>query len=224
MASRQRRRNRITSDKPRGWLRLALLLVLLLAGAAALLAGCATTAPPKTQTELCLIFDEHRDWYRQARSAEQRWGTPIAIKMAFVQQESAFDARARPRRGRVLGLFPGRPVSTAYGYAQAVDAAWDDYRAATGRRFARRNHMADALDFIGWYNDVSHRRLGIPLTETRHLYYAYHEGHAGYRLGNWQEKAWLQRVAGRVEERAQIYQRQLEQCESRLNRRWWQLG
>lgn len=203
------------------WRRLLLALVLVPGGLGALLIGCATT-PPANQTQLCAIFDQQPRWYRLAAESEARWGTPIAIQMAFVQQESSFQARARPPRGRVLGVLPGRRASSAFGYAQAIDAAWEDYRAATGRRFARRSNMADALDFIGWYNHVSHRRLGIPLTDARHLYYAYHEGHGGYRRGTWRQKAWLQQVAGRVEQRAASYQQQLATCEARFARRgWW---
>jgi len=203
------------------WRRLLIALLVVPGALATLLIGCATT-PPTNQTQLCTIFDQQPRWYRHAAESEARWGTPVAIQMAFVQQESSFQARARPPRGRVLGFLPGRHVSSAFGYAQAIDAAWDDYRAATGRRFARRSNMADALDFIGWYNHVSHRRLGIPLTDARHLYFAYHEGHGGYRRGTWRQKAWLQQVAGRVEQRAASYQQQLATCEARFARRgWW---
>lgn len=194
-----------------------LLLVLLL------LAGCASR-PPQDQDNLCQIFSQHPRWYDHALASERRWGTPIAVQMAFVQQESSFRARARPDRNRVLGVIPGRRPSSARGFAQAQDPAWSDYQRATGNRRARRSNMADALDFIGWYNDVSHRRLGIAKNDAYRLYLAYHEGHTGYQRGGWRNNSQLQAIASRVDQRAMRYQRQLAGCEDQFRcRRWYQL-
>jgi len=187
-----------------------------------LLAGCAST-PPANQDNICAIFAEQPGWYDDARASERRWGTPIPVQMAFVQQESAFRSRAKPERRRFLGIFPGRRPSSARGYAQAQDPAWSDYQKATGRRFASRSDMRDALDFIGWYNNVSHQRLGLARSNAYDLYLAYHEGHGGYSRGSWRQKPELRRIASRVDERALRYQRQLAGCEDRLRcRRWYQ--
>ncbi|MCC5864406.1 MAG: lysozyme-like domain containing protein [Wenzhouxiangella sp.] len=186
-------------------------------------AGCATR-PPQDQDNLCNIFAENPRWYDHARASERRWGTPIAIQMAFVQQESSFRARVRPERRRHLGVIPGRRPSSARGYAQAQDPAWSDYQQATGNRRARRSNMADALDFIGWYNDVSHRRLGLAKNDAYHLYLAYHEGHTGFQRGAWRNNRQLQSIASRVDARALAYQRQLNGCEQRFRcRRWYQV-
>ncbi len=192
----------------------------------ALLTSCsAMRQPPRQQDDLCRIFGQHPRWYDHARASYQRWGTPIATQMAFVQQESAFRARARPERRRHLGFIPGRRPSSARGFAQAQDPAWQDYQQATGRRNARRGNMADALDFIGWYNDVSQRRLGLAKTDAFHLYLAYHEGHSGFRRGGWRSNRGLQNIASRVDQRAVDYQRQLDRCERRFRcRRWYQVG
>ncbi|MGY6629772.1 MAG: transglycosylase SLT domain-containing protein [Wenzhouxiangella sp.] len=188
-----------------------------------LLAGCASR-PPQDQDNLCQIFSQHPRWYDHALASERRWGTPIAVQMAFVQQESSFRARARPERNRVLGVIPGRRPSSARGFAQAQDPAWSDYQRATGNRRARRSNMADALDFIGWYNDVSHRRLGIAKNDAYRLYLAYHDGHTGYQRGGWRNNSQLQAIASRVDQRAMRYQRQLTACEDQFRcRRWYQV-
>jgi len=187
-----------------------------------LMSGCAS-APPRQQDNICSIFSEYPRWYDHARASEKQWGTPIPIQMAVVQQESSFRARARPERRRILGIIPGRRPSSARGYAQAQDPAWEDYQKATGSRLARRSNMADALDFIGWYNDVSHRRLGLSKNDAYNLYLAYHEGHTGYQRGNWRSNRGLQSIARRVQERAAAYSHQLPACESKLRcRRWYQ--
>ena len=191
--------------------------------AAIVMSGCASR-PPQQQDNICSIFREQPRWYDHARASERRWGTPIAVQMAFVQQESSFRARARPERNRILGFIPGRRPSSARGYAQAQDPAWQDYQQATGNRRARRSNMADALDFIGWYNDVSHRRLGLSKTDAYHLYLAYHEGHTGFQRGAWRNNRQLRAIASRVDQLAMNYSRQLPACESRLRcRRWYQI-
>jgi hypothetical protein len=197
--------------------------VALFAGLALLLAGCSTN-PPRDQANLCNIFEENPRWYDHARAAEKNWGTPIAVKMSFIQQESSFRARARPERRRFLGIFPGRRPSSARGYAQAQDPAWQDYVKATGKMRARRSNIADALDFIGWYNDISHRRLGLAKNDAYNLYLAYHDGHTGYQRGGWRNNRQLQSIASRVDERALTYERQLNSCQDQLRcRRWYQV-
>lgn len=197
----------------------ALTLTLL---AAALAGGCATVPPQKTDN-ICAIFDHAPKWYDHAKRSEARWGTPVAVQIAFVNQESSFRHNVRPPRGRWLGVIPKPRSSSAYGYAQAQSPAWSDYQKATGRRGARRSDIADALDFIGWYNDVSNRRLGIAKHDAQHLYLAYHEGHGGYSRQAYLAKPQVVTVAGRVDRQARIYGEQLRTCEQRFRcRRFYQ--
>jgi hypothetical protein len=124
----------------------------------------------------------------------------------------------------LLGFIPLPRSSSAYGYAQAQDPAWQEYTDAIGYRAARRSNIRDALDFIGWYNDVSHQRLGLPKTDAQRLYLAYHEGHGGYARGSWRNKPQLQTIARRVAQRADTYATQLAGCEDRFRcRRFYQI-
>ncbi|MFU8815470.1 MAG: hypothetical protein ACNA7W_08990 [Pseudomonadales bacterium] len=184
-----------------------------------LLAGCSSN-PPRSPDDVCAIFDERPRWYRHAQAVEREWGLPVHITMAFVERESSYVARARPSRNRLLGIVPWRRPSSAYGYAQATNAAWEDYRNATGR-MARRRDFADAVDFIGWYNHRSARALGIGKTDAYHLYLAYHEGPSGYRSGNWRRSSQVQGYARKVQDRAARYQSQLARCEGDLGRGFW---
>jgi len=193
--------------------------------AALLLAGCATT-PPKQQDNLCEVFEQQPGWYDDAYTSERRWGVPIAVQMAIVQRESSFRPRAKPERTRLLGFIPWRRPSSAEGYAQAQDPAWQDYLEMTGRSrwFASRSDMSDALDFIGWYNYTSHQRLGIRRNDAYRLYLAYHEGHGGYQRGSWKDKPKVQQTAREVAERAEHYARQLPACEDRFRcAAWWKV-
>lgn len=186
------------------------------------LGGC-TTAPPRHTENICRVFEQYPQWYDDAHDAQQRWGTPIGVLMAFVRRESGFRQHARPKRPWFV-FIPLPRKSSAYGYAQIQDPAWHDYEKATGGWFKSRSDMTDALDFIGWYTDMTHRQLGISKWDAEHLYIAYHEGVGGYRSGRWRHNRHLLRTASGVGYRARLYQSQLKRCQTRLRcRHWYQL-
>ena len=182
----------------------------------AVCAGCATSPPSRT-TDICLIFEEKEDWYPATRKAEQRWGVPVPVQMAIIDRESSYVADARPPRYRLFGFIPlGRPTS-AYGYAQALDATWDRYREATGNSGADRDDFDDATDFVGWYVTQSQRELGIPRGDAYRQYLAYHEGQGGYRRGSYRQKPQLLKAARKVATEAGRYRRQLARCRPALD-------
>lgn len=187
------------------------------------LTACAS-APPQNSSNVCSIFEDRRSWYKAARKSEQRWGVPIEVNMAFIYQESAFRGRAKPPRRKFLGFIPGPRPSDAFGYAQALDNTWNDYRVAAGNWGARRSKFKDAIDFVGWYNDMSNDINGIRKEDAYNLYLAYHEGNGGFRNGTYKGKTWLLDTASSVQENAARYGSQLQGCESRLGRSWfWRL-
>ena len=145
---------------------------------ALILSSCANYKPTKIDN-ICQIFWGETDWYEDARASRNRWGTPITVMMAIMKQESSFRADVRPDRPKFL-FIPLPRKSSAYGYAQAQDPAWDDYKKATGNRGHDRDDFSDAINFIGWYTDKSHRRLGISKSDPFRQYLAYHEGWGGY--------------------------------------------
>lgn len=179
--------------------------------------GCATQ-PPRNPDHVCDIFRERPEWYDDAAAARDRWQVPIPVMMAIIRQESGFDADAKPPRTTCLFIFPGPRPSSAYGYPQALDTTWEDYRDAAGSAFADRDDFGDAVDFVGWYCHLSHMRCGIPKDDAYRLYLAYHEGHGGYNRGTWRNKAWLKRVAQGVQTRAIRYGRQIPACEGELGK------
>ena len=183
-----------------------------------LLFGCATTPPPKHVDNICEIFRENKKWYKSARKSYKKWGIPIYVQMALLHQESSFKAKARPPRTRCLWVFPGPRPSSAYGYAQAKDETWKEYRKSTGNRGADRDDFDDAVDFVGWYSNLSHKRSGISKKDPYRLYLAYHEGHGGYNRKSYNKKAWLLRVARKVQRRSDRYKSQLASCEGEFLR------
>ena len=186
----------------------------------ALAAGCASV--PSNPENLCAIFKERKSWHRAARAAEREWRIPMPVMMAVMYKESSYVHDARPPRTRLLWVIPWRRESSAYGFAQATDAAWQDYTRATGNRRGDRDDFGDAVDFVGWYLDRAHRQAGIRTTDARSLYLAYYAGVGGYQRGTWRNNAWLKGAAGAVAARSDRYSRQLANC--KLDRRWWWFG
>jgi len=182
--------------------------------------GC-TTAPPVNRDDICEIFEEKGGWYKDARQASRHWGTSIPVMMSFIYQESGFKARARPPRTKILWIIPGPRPASAYGYSQATNETWAAYKKATGSWGADRNDFDDAIDFVGWYNDRSHRTNKIAKSDAYHLYLAYHEGHGGFANNSYTKKKWLKDAAKQVSDRADKYAQQLKGCEKKLNRGWF---
>ncbi|MCG7578431.1 MULTISPECIES: lysozyme-like domain containing protein [unclassified Halomonas] len=200
-----------------GWLAVAAML---------LLSGCATFAPspPEDQTNICEIFREQPSWYDYAKESEEKWGTPIATQMAFIQRESSFRSHVRPDRKYYLGFIPGPRPSSAKGYAQAQDPVWGEYEDQAGSLFARRTHMKHATDFIGWYNARTRAQTGISLNNPEHLYYAYHEGAGGYQRGSYRSKPQVLNAGRQVASLSNRYQAQLNSCQAEFQcRKFYQV-
>ncbi len=172
----------------------------------------ASQGPPRNLENACQIKRDRPQWFAAMSRAQAQWGSPVHVQMATFYQESTFEPKARTPRKYFLGIFPAGRISSAYGYAQAIDGTWSWYKSETGKRRAKRDRFPDASDFMGWYMAKSTRDNGIPPEDAYGQYLAYHEGHAGYRRGTYRQKTWLQNTAAKVQARASRYQQQLRGC------------
>lgn len=187
-------------------LRATALIVLLTA------CGGGNFSAPRNLDNACSIVSQRPAYLRAMKKTERRWGVPVHVQMATIYQESKFIGNARTPHQFALGIIPMGRQSSAYGYAQALDATWDEYRRETGRRGAKRDRIQDATDFMGWYMDKTEQRNGVPKSDARNQYLAYHEGHTGYARGSYSAKSWLVRVANETGDRSFIYAQQLRAC------------
>ena len=167
----------------------------------------------------CIMFEEKNNWYKASKNSHNKWGTPISFQLAIVKQESSFRQFAKPERKRFFGLFPGSRPSTAFGYAQVTNPTWEWYKTRTGNSSASRANFSDITDFIGWYTAQTNKMLGIPMNDYYNHYLAYHEGQSGWKKKTYNNKKWLMDVAKRVENQSNIYNNQLKNCESKLNKK-----
>lgn len=174
--------------------------------------GSANHSAPRNLDNACSILDQRPKYLSAMKRTERRWGVPVAVQMATIHQESKFIGNARTPRRFALGVIPMGRQSSAYGYSQALDGTWDEYKSEQRRFRAKRDDIRDATDFMGWYMNLSREELGIPLTDARNQYLAYHEGRTGYRRGSYNSKKWLLRVSNDVAMRAVLYDTQLRSC------------
>jgi len=189
------------------FLRAALVLLLL-----ASCGGGRQYAAPRQLDDACAIIRERPQYMRAMAAVERRWGVPVHVQMAVIHQESKFVGNARTPHRFALGIIPMGRQSTAYGYSQALNSTWEEYQRSEGGRGARRDDIADATDFMGWYMDESSRSLGIPKTDAEAQYLAYHEGRTGYAAQSYLGKPWLVEVAAKVGARSEMYREQLSWC------------
>ena len=174
--------------------------------------GSSNYAPPKNLDNACSIVDQRPSYLTAMKRTERRWGVPVAVQMATIYQESKFVGNARTPHQFKLGVIPMGRQSSAYGYSQALDGTWEEYQAEQRAYRARRDDIDHATDFMGWYFKKSEEDLGIPLSDARNQYLAYHEGRTGYKRGSYRRKSWLMRVSSEVADRAVLYDTQLRSC------------
>lgn len=189
------------------FLRASLLLMFL-----ASCGGGGSYSAPRQLDDACAIVRERPQYLRAMQATERRWGIPVHVQMATIYQESKFIGNARTPHTFALGVIPMGRQSTAYGYSQALNGTWEEYQASAGGRRSKRDDIADATDFMGWYMDQSSKSLGISKQDAGGQYLAYHEGRTGYANQSYLGKPWLVEVAAKVSARSEMYREQLQFC------------
>ncbi|MBN9243264.1 MAG: hypothetical protein J0I98_10760 [Mesorhizobium sp.] len=179
-----------------------------------MLAACATA--PSHINDICSVFDQRDGWFNNWQSAayrtERKYGVPVPVLMATVRKESGFKGNARPPRTKLLGFIPWKRQSSAYGYSQALDRTWTQYKMESGNWGARRSSFADAVDFVGWYHSKTADTYGVAKNDAYRLYIAYYLGWNGFKKGNW--PASVQNYAKATDDMARKYAVQLQGCGS----------
>lgn len=170
---------------------------------------------PRNLDDACSIVKQRPKYLKAMEKTERNWDVAVPVQMAIIYQESKFIGNNRTPMRYALGVIPMGRQSSAYGYAQALDGTWKEYQSTKGGRFAERDDIHDATDFMGWYMTQTTRETGVPLNDARNQYLAYHEGRTGYSRGSHNSKAWLLRIADEVGARAVMYDQQLRLCGKR---------
>lgn len=183
-----------------------------------LMMSSCVSSPPEKPDNICEIFTEKRSWYKAAIRTEKRWKLPPYVLMAFIYQESSYQAKIRPERQKLLGIIPWFRPSSSVGYSQALKDTWKDYQDETGNNWSSRTDFSDSADFVGWYASKGFYQ-GFSRTDARSLYLAYHEGYGGFKKKSYRKKQWLIRVADRVQAKSELYRNQYLGCAKKLKKK-----
>ncbi len=174
--------------------------------------GGGNFSAPRDLDNACSIAEERPRYLEAMQDAARKWGVPVYVQMAAIHQELKFIGNARTPHQFALGIIPMGRQSSAYGYSQAIDGTWEEYQKDQRQRGAKRDRIDDATDFMGWYMTGTYEKLGVPLSDARNQYLAYHEGRTGFARQSYEDKPWLMDVADNVAARAEMYQMQLASC------------
>lgn len=174
--------------------------------------GGGNFSAPRNLDDACDVIRQRPTYYKAMKATERKWGVPVHVQMAAIYQESKFIGNARTPHRFSLGVIPMGRQSSAYGYSQALDGTWEEYQRDQRRFGAKRDRIADATDFMGWYMSQSTDRLGISKTDAESQYLAYHEGRTGFANQSYLGKPWLVEVASAIGRRSQTYAGQLAAC------------
>lgn len=174
--------------------------------------GGGNSSAPRNLDDACAILRQRPTFYKAMKATERKWGVPVHVQMAAIYQESKFVGNARTPHQFALGVIPMGRQSSAYGFSQALDGTWDEYRKERHRFGAKRDRISDATDFMGWYMSGSSAALGISLADAEAQYLAYHEGRTGYANQSYLGKPWLVDVAAAIGQRSEMYADQLAYC------------
>ena len=176
----------------------------------------ACSSIPENTSNSCKIFNERYLWYKHTKKVQKKWGTPIHIQLAIIKMESDFDWLAKPPRQKLFKIIPFKRPSSSFGYSQAVNGTWEQYKNETGNKFATRTRFKDSVDFIGWYTNKSKSILKISLQDPFRQYIAYHEGWGNYK--NYKKNKKVIGLAKKVERQSNVYKKQLSKCNNSLNK------
>ena len=171
---------------------------------------------PTNTSNSCSIFNERYLWYKHAKKSEEKWGTPIYLQLAIIKMESDFDWLAKPPRQKLFKVVPYKRPSTSFGYSQAVNGTWEQYKKETRNKFAVRTRFKDSVDFIGWYTNKTESILKVSKKDAFKQYIAYHEGWGNYK--HYKKNNKVIGLAKRVEKQSKVYKKQLMECRNKLNK------
>ena len=176
----------------------------------------ACSSIPKNVQNSCAIFEERYLWYKHTKASYEKWGVPIHIQLAFIKKESNFNWLAKPPRVKLFKVIPFKRKSSSFGYSQAIDKTFQQYKRETGKKFATRANFKYSVDFIGWYVNKTTTLLKIPKNDAYRQYLAYYKGWGDYKNYSKDKKAII--YAKSVKDSANKYRKQLTLCKKNLDK------
>ena len=154
--------------------------------------------------DACRMLTENKDWKQATYKAWKKWGIPISVQLSVIKHESSFNRDA------------SATTSSAYGYAQALNGTFSDYKKETNNHNADRGSFYDSTDFIGWYFSNSIKMIEHNPYDAATFYLAYHDGIGGFKKKTYLKKKWLLDKSKKVQKLSNKYRSQINKCRIKI--------
>ena len=182
-----------------------------------LLTSCSSI--PKNTKNACSIFSEHYLWYKHVKVSSEKYGAPVHVILAFVNKESGFNRWAKPQRTKLFKIIPYKRPSSSFGYSQAINKTWEQYKSETNNPLALRARFKDSVLFIGWYINKTHKVNKIPFHDSYRQYLNYYLGWGNYANKTYKTDKKAIIFAKSVQKQSNIYRNQLKGCQKSLDKK-----
>jgi len=164
-----------------------------------LLSGCFGSST-KQQLQICDELDANDEWIEPAVNAQQKYGTPLALSLSLLELPlSKLEKKhVRPRM-----------------------SDWDEYRIRSERWDAVPSNPQDAVDFIGWFTQLSQKRNSLAWHEAGEHYLALRLGHGGYHRFDATKYPELSQQAKGIDARSKRWSKELAACKHQWQGESW---
>ena len=158
-------------------------------------------------------------WYKHAKDSSEKYGAPVHVILAFVNKESGFNRWAKPQRTKLFKIVPYKRPSSSFGYSQAINKTWEQYKSETNSPLALRTRFKDSVLFIGWYINKTHKVNKIPFHDSYRQYLNYYLGWGNYANKTYKTDKKAIIFAKSVQKQSNIYRNQLKGCQKSLDKK-----
>ena len=185
------------------------------------LGGCHLPISHKNQQNSCLFLEENPYISQSLLATNPFEPKRQALTLAMIEHESGHKAHARPvKKWLIRSWIPISYHSSAKGYAQSTKVTWSDFNRSNPLKYGYKRHSYyDSVKFIRWYFDKNGTAFSEGPLNYYESYFLYHDGKVGYEKKRFNRSSKLRAYAKLVERTAQKYERQLSECQDRMQ---WQ--
>ena len=63
-----------------------------------------TNVKPESTADSCILFEEKKRWYKDTKKSYDKWGVPISVQLAIINQESSFKSSSSPNSKAIKSI------------------------------------------------------------------------------------------------------------------------
>ena len=156
---------------------------------------------------VCAYYSKYPQRFKVQKQYEAANALSMTDVHTLLELESSVTPYAVPwKKQKRLGLTFLKAQSSAYGYAQVLNATWKDYEKSYPNLWLYRSSFYDSIHFVHWYHNAFHAILKA--STLYEFYLLYHDGPGRYQRGD----ALSLSLAKKAHARANIQRKNWQDC------------